>query len=181
MFTKLEQRSWLKLKQEGQNSKKVTEDWKRLAVRQHYRIGQLQGGFNPSAVDRSVRTINKTGAAKGITRLPHRWERVLHNFVEYIEGLWKYELCRCAVSKVTAALPQIKIPTLVKVSRVHFRVSDKYVYPLNKCVNKCSVGLQCGKGARNWTLQLRDFPSYVSSLDCGYEFWSPETWRCVVR
>ena len=87
MFTKLEQRSWLKLKQQGQNSKRVTEDWKRLAVRQHYRIGQLQGGFKPSAVDRSVRTINKTGAAKGIMRPPHRWERVLHNVGEYIEGL----------------------------------------------------------------------------------------------
>ena len=37
-----------------------------LAVRQRYRIGQLQGGFKLSAVDRSVRTINKTGAAKGI-------------------------------------------------------------------------------------------------------------------
>ena len=72
---------------QGKNSKRVTEDWKRLAVRQHYRIGQLQGGFKPYAVDRSVRTINKTGAAKGIMRLPHRWERVLHNFGEYIEGL----------------------------------------------------------------------------------------------
>jgi len=39
------------------------------------------------AVGRSVRTINKTGAAKGIMRLPHCWERVLHNVGEYIEGL----------------------------------------------------------------------------------------------
>jgi len=38
------------------------------------------------AVGRSVRSINKTGAAKGIMRLPHRWKRVLHNG-EYIEGL----------------------------------------------------------------------------------------------
>ena len=53
----------------------------------HCRIGQLQGGVKPSAVDRSVRTINKTGAAKGIMRLPHRWARVLHNFGEDIEGL----------------------------------------------------------------------------------------------
>ena len=45
---------------------RVTKDWKRLAVRQNYRIGQLQDGFKPSAVDRSVRTINKTGAAKDI-------------------------------------------------------------------------------------------------------------------
>ena len=71
----------------GKTAKDFTEDWKRLAVRQHYRIGQFQGGFKPSAVDRSVRTINKTGAVKGIMRLPHRWERVVHNFGEYIEGL----------------------------------------------------------------------------------------------
>jgi len=31
------------------------------------------------AVDRSIRTINTTGAAKGILRLPHRWQRVVHN------------------------------------------------------------------------------------------------------
>ena len=47
----------------------------------------MKGGFKPSAVDRSVWTINKTGAAKGIMRLPHHWERVLHNFGEYVEGL----------------------------------------------------------------------------------------------
>jgi len=39
------------------------------------------------AVGRSAPTINKTGTAKGIMRLPHRWERVLHNTGEYIEGL----------------------------------------------------------------------------------------------
>ena len=38
------------------------------------------------AVDRSIRTINTTGAAKGILRLPHRWQRVVHNADDYIEG-----------------------------------------------------------------------------------------------
>ena len=38
------------------------------------------------AVDRSIPTINTTGAAKGIPRLPHRWQRVLHNAGDYIEG-----------------------------------------------------------------------------------------------
>ena len=46
-------------------------------------------------------------------RLPHCWERVLRNFGEYIEGLWKYELCRCAVSKVTALLPKLKFQPFV--------------------------------------------------------------------
>ena len=38
------------------------------------------------AVDRSIRTINTTGAAKGILRLPHRWRRVVHNAGDHIEG-----------------------------------------------------------------------------------------------
>ena len=38
------------------------------------------------AVDRSIRTINTTGAGKGILRLPHRWRRVVHNAGDYIEG-----------------------------------------------------------------------------------------------
>ena len=38
------------------------------------------------AVDRSIRTINTTGAAKGILQLPHRLQRVVHNAGEYIEG-----------------------------------------------------------------------------------------------
>ena len=38
------------------------------------------------AVDRSIRNINTTGAAKGILRLPHRWQRVVHNVGDYTEG-----------------------------------------------------------------------------------------------
>jgi len=38
------------------------------------------------AVDRSIRTINTTGAAKGILRFPHRWQRVVHNAGDYTEG-----------------------------------------------------------------------------------------------
>jgi len=37
------------------------------------------------AVYRSIRTINTTGAAKGILRLPHRWQRVVHNAGDYNE------------------------------------------------------------------------------------------------
>ena len=38
------------------------------------------------AVDRSIRTINTICADKGILRLPHRWQRVVHNAGDYIEG-----------------------------------------------------------------------------------------------
>ena len=37
------------------------------------------------AVDRSIRTISTTGAAKGILPLPHRWQRIVHNAGDYIE------------------------------------------------------------------------------------------------
>ena len=39
-----------------------------------------------AAVGRSIRTINTTGAAKVILRLPHRWQRVVHNAGDYIGG-----------------------------------------------------------------------------------------------
>ncbi|PNF20273.1 hypothetical protein B7P43_G14730 [Cryptotermes secundus] len=38
------------------------------------------------AVDRSILTISITGSAKGILRLPHRWQWVVHNAGDYIEG-----------------------------------------------------------------------------------------------
>ena len=38
------------------------------------------------AEDRSIRTINTTCAAKGILQLPHRWQWVVHNAGDYIEG-----------------------------------------------------------------------------------------------
>ena len=41
---------------------------------------------NLQAVDRSIRTINTTGAAKGILRLSHRWQRVVNDAGDYNEG-----------------------------------------------------------------------------------------------
>jgi len=38
------------------------------------------------AVDRFIRTINTTGAAKGILRLPYRWKWVVHIAGDYIDG-----------------------------------------------------------------------------------------------
>ena len=52
------------------------------------------------AVDRSIRTINTTGAAKGILRLPHRWQRVVHNAGDYIAGQYNFETCIYFVSVV---------------------------------------------------------------------------------
>ena len=52
------------------------------------------------AVDRSIRTIKTTGAAKGILRLPNRWQRVVHNAGDYIEGQYNFETCIYFVSVV---------------------------------------------------------------------------------
>jgi len=52
------------------------------------------------AVDRSIRTINTKGAAKGILRLPHPWQRVVHNAGDYIEGQENFETCIYFVSVV---------------------------------------------------------------------------------
>ena len=52
------------------------------------------------AVDRSIRTINTTGAAKGILRLPHRWQWVVNNAGDYIEGQYNFETCIYFVSVV---------------------------------------------------------------------------------
>ena len=52
------------------------------------------------AVDRSTRTINATDAAKSILLLPHRWQRVVHNAGDYIEGQENFETCIYFVSVV---------------------------------------------------------------------------------
>jgi len=52
------------------------------------------------AVDRSIRTINTTGAAKGILRLQHRWQRVVNNAGDYSEGQYNFETCIYFVSVV---------------------------------------------------------------------------------
>ncbi|PNF39245.1 hypothetical protein B7P43_G17337 [Cryptotermes secundus] len=52
------------------------------------------------AVDRSIRTINTTGAAKGIIRLPHRWQRVVHNAGDNIEEQSNFVTCIYFVSVV---------------------------------------------------------------------------------
>ena len=52
------------------------------------------------AVDRSIRTINTTGAAKSILRLPHRWQRVVHNAGDYNEVQQNFETCIYFVSVI---------------------------------------------------------------------------------
>ena len=54
------------------------------------------------AVGRSVRNIDRTGTATGIWRLPHRWQRVVDNAGDYVEGLQKfhrYATCILVITK----------------------------------------------------------------------------------
>ena len=113
MFTKLEQRSWLKLKQAGikqQKSYRGLEEACGTAALPYRTVARWVQAFRC----RPLRPDNQQnrGCQRHHAR-PHRWERVLHNFGEYIECLWKYELCRCAVSKVTADLPKLKFHPIV--------------------------------------------------------------------
>jgi len=43
-------------------------------------------GFESNVSHMYIRTINTTGAAKGILRLPHRWQWVVYNAGDYTEG-----------------------------------------------------------------------------------------------
>ena len=54
-------------------------------------------------------TINTTGSAKGILRLPHRWQRVVHNAGDYIEGQQNFETCIYFASVVNKYLPLLKL------------------------------------------------------------------------
>ena len=87
MFTKLEQPSWLKLKQAGtkhQKSYRGLEEACGTAALPYRTAASWVQAF----LCRPLRKDHQqTGAAKGIMRLPHRWERVLRNGGEYIEGL----------------------------------------------------------------------------------------------
>jgi histone-lysine N-methyltransferase SETMAR len=52
------------------------------------------------AVDRSIRTIKTPGPTKDILRLPRRWQWVVHNAGDYIEGQQNFETCIYFVSVV---------------------------------------------------------------------------------
>ena len=69
--------------------------------------------FSTNAISFTMRntrvgTINTTGAAKGILRLPHRWQRVVHNASDYIEGQYNFETYIYFVSVVNKYLPLLK-------------------------------------------------------------------------
>ncbi|GBN51991.1 hypothetical protein AVEN_173923-1, partial [Araneus ventricosus] len=43
--------------------------------------------YIPKVIDRSIRTISRTGTLSGILRSPHHWKQVIHNARDYIEEL----------------------------------------------------------------------------------------------
>ena len=145
MFTKLEQRSWLKLKQAGAKQQKSYRGLEeacgttalpyRTAARwvQAFRCRPLRPDHQQN---RGCQRHHAT---------PSSLERVLHNFGEYIEGLWKYELCRCAVSKATAALPKLQFqPSYVETEQ--------------------AAACSCSKQEESYKSQLNDHVRYQSSV-----------------
>jgi len=92
MFSKQEQRSWIKIecargRTARQSHQGLQEACGEFAL--PYRtVARWVKALNEGrqAVDRYIPTINTTGAAEGILGLPHRWQRVVHNVGDYIEG-----------------------------------------------------------------------------------------------
>jgi hypothetical protein len=91
MFSNQEQRSWIKIECDRGRTARVSSRSSRglrrirIALQNSGKVGKSLPEIL-QAVDRSIRTINTTGTAKAILRLPHRWQRVVHNTGDYIEG-----------------------------------------------------------------------------------------------
>jgi len=92
MFSKREQRSWIKIEcARGRTARQCHQGLQEACGQSAlpYRtVARWVKAFNEGrqAADRSIRTINTTGAAEGVLRLPHRWQRVVHNAGDYIDG-----------------------------------------------------------------------------------------------
>jgi len=92
MFSKQEQRSWIKIEcARGRTARQCHQGLQEAcgeSALPYRTVARWVKAFNEGrqAVDRSIRTINTTGAAKGVLRLPHRWQRVVHNAGDYTEG-----------------------------------------------------------------------------------------------
>ena len=92
MFSKQEQRSWIKIEcARGRTARQCHQGLQEAcgeSALPYRTVARWVKAFNEGrqAVDRSIRTISTTGAGKGILRLPHRWQRVVHNAGDYNEG-----------------------------------------------------------------------------------------------
>ena len=124
MFTKLEQRSWLKLKQAGakqQKSYRGLEEVCGTAALPYRTVARWVQTFRcrPLRPDHQ----QNRGLPKASCDSLIAGNVFYITLGEYIEGLWKYELCRCAVSKVTEALPKLKFQPSYFVQRWPFPFS----------------------------------------------------------
>ena len=92
MFSKQEQRSWIKIEcARGRTARQCHQGLQEAcgeSALPYRTVARWVKAFNEGrqAVDRSIRTINTTGAAKRVLRLPHRWQRVVHNAGDFTEG-----------------------------------------------------------------------------------------------
>ncbi|XP_068082593.1 tyrosine-protein phosphatase non-receptor type 9-like [Anabrus simplex] len=67
-------------------SEEVPRYWTVIETRRFVSIRFRTVAEIRQAVDCSIRTNNRTGSAIDMLRLPHRWQRVIHNAGDYSEG-----------------------------------------------------------------------------------------------
>ena len=93
MFSKKEQRTWIKIQWEvvyhpPPYSPNISPCDYALILKMPMRGKRYRTIEDvKQAAERSLHTINRLGSANGIQRLPRRWEHVVHNGGNYIEGL----------------------------------------------------------------------------------------------
>ena len=96
MFSKQEQRTWIKIQSSRDRTAKQChrglQEACDAAALPYITVARWVAAFRhvKQTAERSPRTINRLGSANGIQRLPRRWEHVVHNGGDYIEGLWNF-------------------------------------------------------------------------------------------
>ncbi|PSN54729.1 hypothetical protein C0J52_04869 [Blattella germanica] len=92
MFSKQKQRTWIKIQCARGHTAKQCHRGLQEAALLFRTVARWVATFRTieevkQATKRSLCTINRFGNANEIQQLPHRWEHVVHNSGDYIEGL----------------------------------------------------------------------------------------------
>ena len=113
MFSKQEHRTWIKIQCARGRTAKQCHRGLQEACDAAALLYRTVAGYRTiedvkQAAEHSLCTINRLGSANGIQRLPCRWEHIVHNGGDYIEGLWILESSRWAIYPVITLVPKLK-------------------------------------------------------------------------
>ena len=110
MFSKQEQRTWIKIQCMPYSPDISPCDYDLIPKMKMPMRGKRYHTIEDvkQAAERSLRTINRLGSANGIQRLPRRWEHVVHNGGDYIEGPWNLEPSWWAIYPVITLVSKLK-------------------------------------------------------------------------